>query len=78
MYEHVPTNELASEFLSSPLTPKSQSFTSPLVVMSMLPGLMSVLGRTVGKKNSLGFMGLKTFHKETYLMRDTLASHRRV
>lgn len=41
MYDLVPTNELAIESISCPLTPKSQSRISPLELTSILDGFTS-------------------------------------
>ena len=48
MYDRVPTKVAASEFVSSPLTPKSHSFTWPFVLTSMFEGLMSRYRRWCG------------------------------
>ena len=42
MYDLVPTNELAMEFMSWPLTPKSHSFISPLELTKIFDGFTSV------------------------------------
>ena len=41
MYDLVPTNELAIESISCPLTPKSQSLISPLELTNILDGFTS-------------------------------------
>ena len=41
MYDLVPTNELAIESISWPLTPKSQSLISPLELTKILDGFTS-------------------------------------
>lgn len=47
IYVDVPTNVSAMELISSPETPKSQIFISPLELHSIFDGLMSTKGNVI-------------------------------